>query len=1258
MSSTHWTPSQEAALTARGGNLLLSAAAGSGKTAVLVERVIRRITDPVDPVSIDSLLILTFTRAAAGEMRTRIATALSAYLEEEGARLREDPTPERTERIRYLKRQLTLLAGADISTIDSFCQSILRRYFYLLDIDPDFKILSEANEIFLLEDEVLSEVLLRHYEAGESDFTDLVDLYAAGYRDANLRAEILRIYSFTRAMAFPDDFIAHLADPYDMPEDALPDTIPWVRALLSDLHADALLWKDSYRRILRLMDDPAFGDAFAAYQENISEEYAAVDALAAAKTWDEWYRAIGTDIFKRLPGIRAQDDEDILRAKDEIQSLRTAVKEEMKKQREMYFSVAPAQWARDMAAARPLVSMLSTLLLEFHDAYMARKKKDGLMEFHDMEHYALQLLLADGSAPERPIPSETALALRAKYREVMLDEYQDTNGIQELITVLISDGENRFLVGDLKQSIYRFRQADPTIFLGKYESFPENDLKNRRIDLNLNFRSDAAVLSATNHIFRQLLQKTEDGAPLEIGYGEKEALYPGRKSELPADYIGGTVDISLVNLPGKDAAEEDDVDTDLEKKEIEARLIARTIQNLVASQKTIQEKDGSFRPVEYRDIVILVRAAEKRAGFLQATLADAGIPTLTEQGSDFFASAEIQILLALLRLLDNPHQDLSCTAVLRSPLVGLSEEALALLRLENPASLWDAAAAGTARLPERDAIRLSRFRKDFKKWRALSRTEGVESLLETILADTDFAAYLSGMPGGNLRRAHVLSLLSAARRRDAEDMSGLPGFLSYMRRTEDSGRAVRQEAAPTDAGNAVRIMTIHKSKGLEFPVVILAATGDAFNKMDLSGTGLIHKDLGLGLCRLEKTQLLRWPTLYWYTVRAAIRREALAEEARLLYVAMTRAKDKLILCGTTADAEKKIAELAQSLKGNKGLPPHLALRARCYLDWILPAALTSRSLAPLWPDHQKDAVFTDDAEPARFTLAATSLANLLTEEEKTETLAAEIDTDTAAALAFLAQRGQAPDWIRKRFLWQYETPGATQTPAKITATAAVRLAQLEKEEETPSVVLADNLEETATLPPNFATPPAFLAPETVKTTGASYGTLMHKAMEILDLAHLTDAASVRAAIREARNKNIFTEDEAKILLRDRPGKNPAEDIARFLQSPLGDAMRNAKRIHKEMPFSLLLPAQKFYPDCEEGEQIFLQGTLDCLLETDTGAVIIDYKTDRARAAEELAAHYAPQLKIYGEAAEKLLAIPVCGLYLWSFALGREIKIEM
>ena len=1263
MSSTHWTPSQEAALNARGGNLLLSAAAGSGKTAVLVERVIRRITDPADPVSVSELLILTFTRAAAGEMRTRIAAALSAALEDEAEKQNAAPTADGRTRISYLKKQLSLLSGADISTIDSFCQSLLRRYFYLLDIDPAFKILSDDNEIFLLQDEVLSEVFLKHYESGDSDFTDLVDLYAAGYKDTNLRNEIRRIYGFTRSMAFPDDFIRRLEEPYIIPEDATPDDIPWARPLLEDMRRTARVWKDSYLRISEIMEAPDIVGALSAYEDRISEEFTAVDALVRADTWDAWYRAMQIDIFKRLPSLRLQS-EPLIAARDEVKALRDTVKEGIKNIRDTYFSVPPAQWAHDLAAARPLVRAFSRLLLDFDAAYTARKKAEGLMEFHDMEHYALKLLLADDSTPEHPVPSETALSLRKKYREIMLDEYQDTNGIQELITLLIANGANRFLVGDLKQSIYRFRQADPTIFLGKYETFSENDAVNRRIDLNLNFRSNAVVLEATNCIFGQIMQKTADGAPLELAYGKKEALYAGRKEETPATYIGGSVDIDLLDLEKdkKDDSPEtesaaDTETADLDKIEIEARLIASKIQALVGSGRTVSEKDGTFRPVRYGDIVILMRATDKRAGFIRAVLADAGIPALTEETSDFFGSVEIQILLSLLRVIDNPRRDLPMAAVLRSPLVGLSDESLAEIHLADPESLWSGLAK-IKELPGKDTMRALRFKKLYRNWRDTAKTSGITGLLETILADTDFLSYLSGMSGSALRRAHVASLLTAARRWDDTELAGLPGFLSLMKRTEENGKNIRQETAGAGSGNAVRIMTVHKSKGLEFPIVILADTGKTFNTQDLSGTGLVHKDLGLGLCRLEKKQLLRWPTLYYYAVRAAISRESLAEEARLLYVAMTRAKDKLIIIGTKDKAVQALETLTAPLKPKTPLPVHLTMNAHCYLDWILPAAATHPSCENIWDAIGKKPIFDEtqnDTPLFRFSLWRAE--NFMTESEKRPSAAEENNAETAEALRFLERKGEAPAWIYDRFQWAYAYPGATVTPAKLTATAAVQLAQAEKEEDTPSVVLAENLTEKETLPPDFAAPPDFLLPKKIEETGTSYGTLMHKAMEKLDLTRLTDADSVIRAVREKTEDGTFTEEESRILLTPTARQNPVSDIVTFLESPLGAEMRSARRIRKEMPFSILLPAKHFYQNCEEDEKIFLQGTIDCLLETEDGAVIIDYKTDRGHTAEELAAHYAAQLRVYAQAAETLLALPVKTLCLWSFRLGKMIEIE-
>ena len=1244
MSSTHWTPSQEAALNARGGNLLLAAAAGSGKTAVLVERVIRRITDPTDPVSVSELLILTFTRAAAGEMRTRIGAALSEKLEEEARAVCEHKEGA-GERISYLKKQLSLLSGADISTIDSFCQSLLRRYFYLLDIDPAFKILSDDNEIFLLQDEVLSEVFLRHYESGDPDFTDLVDLYAAGYNDMNLRREVIRLYTFTRAMAFPEEFIRRLDVPYQVNEDGTPDDLPWAAPLLASIFSSAQSFKDKYLQIIEIMESPDLAGALANYEETISEEYTAVDTLLHAKTWDECYRLMQLEVFKKLKPVKGKS-EAVNDAKKEIQTLRDEVKKSWGEIRDTYFSVPPTQWTRDLSAARPLVSTLSALLLDFDAAYTARKKAEGLMEFHDMEHAALRLLLADGSTPSHPIPSETALSLREKYREVMLDEYQDTNGIQELITLLIAGDTNRFLVGDIKQSIYRFRQADPTIFLEKYETFREDDPKCRRIDLNQNFRSDLAVLEATNHIFRRILVRKEENAPLELTYGEKESLYLGRKADLPADYIGGIVDIDLINTEkaGKEEAapEAETGAADLDKIELEGRLIAQKIQALIQSGRKVMEKDGSFRPVRYGDIVVLLRTRDNRAAFVRATLSDAGIPAITEETSDFFGSMEIQILLSLLRVLDNPRRDLAMAAVLRSPLVGLSDESLAAIRLADPESLFKGLAAAKD-LPGKEAMRGIRFRKLYRKWRDIGKTEGVTGLLDAILQDTGFISYLSGMPGSALRRAHVQTLLSAARRWDDEELGGLPGFLSLMKRTNDTGRSIRQEAAPTESGNAVRIMTIHKSKGLEFPVVILADSGKNFNKQDLSGTSLVHKDMGLGICRLEKKELLRWPTLYFYAVRAAISRESLAEEARLLYVAMTRAKDKLIVIGTKDNATRTIETYKAAVQKENGIPTHMLLSAHCYLDWILPAA--------------SDALLGNTKDTPLFQLTLHDTAELLTEAERRPAVQAEIDEKTKEALSFLARKGNAPRWIYDRFAWTYPQIGATNTPAKLTATAAVRLAQAEKEEITPSVVLAETLPEEKTLPADFATPPDFLSPHKITETGTSYGTLMHKAMEILDLNALTDADSVSAAISAKTEDGSFTEEESSVLLTPGRFQNPVQDIVTFLQSPLGEIMRNARVIRKEMPFSILLPAKKFYKHCEEGEEIFLQGTMDCLLETKNGAVIIDYKTDRGHNPEELAAHYSTQLQVYATAAEKLLALPVVGLYLWSFHWGKMIEIE-
>ena len=1263
MSQMTWTDAQKEAITARGGNILLSAAAGSGKTAVLAERILQRVTDRKDPAGINELLVLTFTRAAAAEMRTRIGKALSSALEKAARERNEAPTAGHEAAVTYLERQTALLGSASISTIDSFCQSLLRQYFYKLDLDPDFRILSDDNEIYLLRDSVLSEVLLPWYEKKDPHFLDCVDLFATRYEDAGLRSALLRLYNASLSMAFPEEFFRRLALPYEAGNAKTPDDLPWTADLLASFREKARSWADQYSRIFPLLEEEP---ALAPYTDQLSEEWTSFRTLAEGPlTWDAWQRTMNSNLFRTLKAVRgksAADPASLDEKKAVIKTIREQTKTEYKNICGTYFSISPAQWIADMKDTAPIVSVLSQLLIDFHRAYMARKKEKGLLEFNDMEHYALALLLAPGSTADHPIRSETALELSRRYKEVMVDEYQDTNGLQELITALISNGKNRFLVGDIKQSIYRFRQADPGIFLEKYQSYPETDGA-QRIDLNRNFRSDPAILSAVNFIFSQILQKDPSGkAPLELIYGPSEALYPGRQGEpAPADYAGGTVSIDLIDLPkakGKDDEGSGEADNaDLDNMEIEARLIASRIHALMASGQEVMNKDGTYRPLGYGDIAILLRSVETRGPLLLQALRDEDIPARCDQTDDFLGTVEIQLLWAFLKIIDNPRQDLALTAALRSPFIGLSESALAALRLWDKYCLWDALQSSSEILSGADAIACVHFKSQYRKWRALSRQSGTAPLIEAILADTDYLSYLSGMPGSAFRQAHVLAFYDMARAYDGDIAGGLSRFLENLQQIGDKKRALRLPLPASPEAGTVQIMTIHKSKGLEFPVVFLAAAGARFNKRDLSQIALLHKEKGLGLYHFDRDRLLRWPTLYSCAIQEDIRKAGLSEEARLLYVAMTRARDKLFITGTVKDLTSYLTGILSSSSGSGAIPSYAASSASSYLDWILPAAARSRSAENLWDTAGLIPSYRDDDKGVSFTFTAHKKEEFLKEEEKVTSSEEEHQEAAPAIPAWLTEKSAPPAWIEERFRWRYPYAEAAQTPAKLTATAAVKLSAPEKEEAMPSALLAAPIEEKQPLPADFAAPPAFLEAGKDAYKGTAYGTLMHKAMELLDFHALEESpAAIAAAIKDLSEKRAFTEEEARILLGTHKGRRPVEDIRAFMKSTLGLLMRRAQIVRKEMAFSILLPAEEFYPRCEKGEEIFLQGAIDCLLEKEGKLVIIDYKTDHVPDGQILAGHYHRQLQIYGEAAETILQKPVAALYLWSFHLKEAIRV--
>ena len=1295
--SNRWTKEQETALSVRDRNLLLSAAAGSGKTAVLTERITRLITDRDRPADVNELLVLTFTKAAAAEMKARVSSSLTEALK------KADESGDETA-VHHLERQISLLGSAKISTLDSFFQSLVKQYFYLLDLDPKTRILSDENELYLLTEEVLTEVLETFYEKGDPDFLDTADLFAGRYQYRSLRSIIRKLWDFSRSMAFPEVWLARLPEAYDIPEKASLDDLPWTAPVRDSLVRAAGKAADLYRSMFSLTESSE--PVRTAYGDILSGEYDFFSLLASARDWNTLYENKDFSfVTLRAPkkadltpfGLSPAQFRDLPEV-GIIKALRKEAKDTYTKEIEPFLAVSPAQWLTETRSMKPIARVLSELALAFSRACAKRKQEEAVMDFNDLEHYALDILLDRDNpdfTPERAaeFPSRTALSLRSQYREVMIDEYQDTNGVQELITVLLSNGKNRFMVGDIKQSIYRFRQADPTIFLEKYNAYTHDpDSLTYRIDLNRNFRSDAAVLASINFLFRQVLS----GDTLELSYGKSEALYPGRReNDRPGNYAGGPVSLELIDSSTVRESEEADQQLkDMESSTAEGRLIARRIRTMMEEKQQVMNKDGTFRPVTYGDIVILLRSVSTKGPILLKTLEENGIPALSDREDDFIRNNEVQILWALLKLLDNPLQDLPLTAVLRSYFAGLDEKDLAMLFLykkeQKEDFLWPLLSRPEvqALLPPEKAENLRRFLTEYESWRAASLLDGIAPLLQKILADSDYLPYVSGLPGGAFRKSHVLSFYALARQRDESPRNGLYAFLDDLDRLTKSGRDFR---SPSDsaAADAVRIMTIHRSKGLEFPIVFLADTAKPFNLQDSRETALCHKELGLGLQHYDKAHHARWPGLYWIALKAAIQRESRAEEARLLYVAMTRARDKLFLIGFCKDAASDLDRWASSLfsADRELLPDHITGGAKTCLDWIMPAALRHRSLEEVWTKLDKIPRFLDDNDEegqAQFLFRMTDLSELFTEEEKARwekdpLRVPEKETGPGPLAEYLKTLPPAPSWMDRQLTWRYARPGAAETPAKLTATAAVELR--EKQEAAaaddppfPSVILAPDGEaeipaepsegpdgavpEEPALPPDYGTPPDFLLGGEQKFEGGTpFGTLMHKAMEFLDFTKLpADREAIAAEIRKLREADLFTEEEAAILLSRRHPRHPLEALLTFARGPLAQLMKRAKRIRKEMPFSLLLPANSFYPRCEEGEKIFLQGVMDCLLEGEEGLIIIDYKTDRFMDEAQLRDHYGTQLRVYEEAGRTLLGKPVRGLFLWSFVLGKAIRI--
>lgn len=1209
-----WTNEQQAAIDSRGQTLLLSAAAGSGKTAVLVERIIRRLLDKEYPIDITELLVVTFTKAAAAEMRDRIGTALMKALSET-----KDPRVE---------RQLALLPSAQISTLHAFCQHVIRKYFYTIDLDPAFSIAGEE-ELNLLRRQVLEDVFLSYYEDDEkaSILYPLADMFGSDRGDDILMDTVSRMYTYARSLAWPEHWLKEAARAYDVAPDAVIDDMVWAGPI-----------KDAVRRILEedahLYDGVLYHlrqrEAFAPACDTFVAEQAALRQAAQARSWNDLSRFVRAIDFPRLKSLRKLSDDDKA-VWERCKKVRDDVKKDViKTLQSVYFSATPEEWLDGMRAMKPVMDGLVTLTLDFAKAYGAAKKEKGWIDFSDLEHFCLQILLAPDASPEHPVPSAAAEELRSQYEEVFIDEYQDTNGVQELITRLVSGEDNRFMVGDIKQSIYRFRLADPTLFLEKYQSFSRDEKAVQHcIDLGRNFRSVPVVLDAVNAVFSRAM--TAEAAGMD--YGEREKLYAGRQAPDDERWIGGPVEVDIVPTPSDE--EDDDGSTAFEK---ECRFIAGRIGELLASGRMAARKDGTLEPLSYRHIVVLLRSMAGKADVLIQALQEGGIPSYAEQSGGYFAAVEVQVMLALLRCIDNPEQDLAMAAVLRSPLVGLDETALAGVRLAGDGTLWQNLPAFVASLPDGvdEKEDLQQFMAAFDSWRTYSRRHGVAELLQRLYDDTAYVDFVGAMPGGDVRQANLKALYDRARQYEEAGFRGLFRYLQLMDKMKEDGLDLAPAKVVSEKEDVVRIMSIHKSKGLEFPVVFVADMGKAFNRRDTQDQILFHNRLGIGLKQYDPEWRISYPTLIWSGIAAQLRWEGTAEEERILYVAMTRARDQLILAGHSSHIDRDWQRWTSHLN---------PAQAKSYFDWVMPAALAPFG-AKADADYARPGAAWQDAvwqvRIAKAVPAGTVEEGAYDGEPRLEALRRGDLTGTPV-----------PSWLDEQLSWQYAYPQAVRTAAKFSVSEVKRRYQeLHSDELQDEAALS--VPAAAVIPPApgeddaFAALPPWLAGEEAAVSGAQRGTALHKALQYITPAADQTTATLRREIDAFVRQGLLSREEAKLVY--------VPVLAAFCQSDIGRRMAESPELHREYPFTVLLAGGDPLPETETGEQILIQGVIDCLFREDDAWILVDYKSDRLETADAFRRRYAVQLALYKRAVEQITHRPVEETYIYSLHLQQEIRL--
>lgn len=1196
-----WTQEQQSAIESRGENLLLSAAAGSGKTAVLVERILRMILN--DHVDIDRLLIVTFTKAAAGEMRERIGRAIvKAINDNEGDTV-------------HLRRQLTLLNKGKITTIHSFCMDVIRQNFHLLDMDPGFRV-GEMTEVEGLRREAIDEVFEEFYKKGSEEFFLLVESFGNNKDDAPLKDLVIDSHTFIQSQPDPFKWLDEKGKLFDLSGNQQLDEHPWTGVLKNGISNNLEGAEDYFVEAIKVTE--LTGGPYP-YRETLREDLDNIKQLRNTMRNDfvNFYESLAAYHHPKLKPIRKNNGDVDQDLKEMGKRLRDQGKKAIDDLRKKKLPTHPEGMKRDLENIKPLMETYNLLIMEYHHCYREKKLERGLLDFNDLEHYALDIL---GN-------TDVQNAMKEQFLWIFIDEYQDSNLLQEALMSKVKREDNLFMVGDVKQSIYRFRLGDPSLFLEKYDNYnrsgEDSEEVNRRIDLSKNFRSRGAVITAVNDLFQSLMNK-ELG---EVDYSDGAALIQGRDEERIPDDLP---ELHLVETEGRGEEELDEQIEEMENQELEARIMAKRIKEMVAEFELYDDELKQLRRATYRDMVILLRSSKSAVPIYTEAFKEEGIPLYSDAEGGYFETMEIQMFIDLLRVIDNKMQDVPLLGALRSPIGGFSTEELAEIRIGYRKGHFYHALIEASRLDTPLGGKCRSFLEKVQNWKEEERILPLDDLLWKIMRDTGYYYFVGAMPQGKLRQGNLRILLERTVEFQKNGVQSLFHLLRMIEKIKTGGEDFGMAKIVGEKEDVVRIISIHKSKGLEFPIVFLGGMGKQFNKMDTAGKLLKHKDLGFGPRYVDLRQRTYRDTLGKLAMKEVIERENLSEEMRILYVALTRAEDKLILMGSIKDLSKRVQKWSEPMNLQQ------RISAKTPLDWVGPLLLRHRDgklLRDLIEGIEPTLIEGKNSRWKIHIHTPTSYMNGLEQEEQKGKVTRRRLLDAFDPVEISRREKEE---IYARLSWTYHEQEATKIPSKMTVTEVKNLGM-------------KDLNQIQYKAPMLKKKPGFMV-----ETGLSpmeKGTLLHFFLQHLNFHQSHSLTSLEGELESLVKKELIRSEDGKAI--------DLKKILAFLDSQLGKRMKDSHEIYQEKPFNLLKKAKDLIQlrgDTEE--EVLIQGVIDCFFKEKDQWILVDYKSDAIWEGNRkaLIETYRSQIHLYKEALETLTGIKVKESYIYFFHIGEAVEV--